>query len=122
MDRFRDEPHQDVELGEPEGDLDCAGEDRRDQQILQTIGVDERGGDERDGACRAGYHRGASAGERDDDADHEGCEQADFGIDAGDEREGDDLGDQREGADHAGENVTARSRRAAEPFGPVPRK
>ena len=59
-------------------------------------------------------HAGPAAGEGDDDGDGEGGVEADLGVDAGDDREGDRLGDERQGDDEAGEKVGAD---VAEPFG-----
>jgi hypothetical protein len=120
-DRPRDEAHQHVEAQQPEGDLEQPGQQRRAEQIGQPMRMDERGGDQRDRTGRARDHRRASASDRDHDADHEGSEQSNLRIDAGDEGEGDDLRDQREGADHARQHLATSPGGAAEPFGAITR-
>jgi hypothetical protein len=120
--RPRHESHQHVELGQSERDLEQPREHRGDKEILKAVRVNQRGRNQGDRAGRARNHRWAPACKGYDDADHERCEQADFGVDASDERERDDFGDEREGADHSGEHVAPRGGRAAEPFGAVMRE
>ncbi len=117
--RARYEAHHHIELEQPEDDLQHAGQQRGRQQILQAMRMDQRRSHQRDRPGRARDHRRPSPGDRNDDADHEGGEQPDLRIDAGNEREGDNFGNKREGADHAGQHIAAGIGSAAEPFGTV---
>ncbi|KAG1390674.1 hypothetical protein G6F59_015120 [Rhizopus arrhizus] len=56
-------------------------------------------------AANSGDHARAATGDGGDHRDRERGVQADLGVDAGDEREGDGLGNQGQGDDDAGQQV-----------------
>ena len=88
-----------------------AGEDDRGDQVVQAVLAHQRGDHEGDGAGGGRDHRGAPAEEGDGRRHRERGEQADSGVDAGDDRERDGLGDQRQGHDEAAEDLDAQAAR-----------
>lgn len=84
-----------------QGDLYQACDEHGAEEVIQTVGGDQRGGDHRHGTGSRRYHRGSSADERDDEEEGNGCVQPKYGIDAGHDGESYDLRYDGEGRYHA---------------------
>ncbi|VXB30052.1 hypothetical protein PLANTIT3_30201 [Plantibacter sp. T3] len=103
--RAGDEPHEPGETGDAEHDLDEAREDDGGEQVLHAVFLDERRDDEGDGSRGGRDHRRTPAEDRHRDGEHDGGDEADLRVDAGDDREGDDLGDERQRRHDPGEDL-----------------
>ena len=93
-DASRDEAHELRDTDGGQDDLeDSAQNDGRDE-VIQAILTRQRCDDERDRSGGSRDHRGPAADERDHNCHHEGGEQPDARVDAGDDRERNGLGDE----------------------------
>jgi len=86
-------------------DLQHAGEDGRREQVFEAVLLDQGDHQQRHGAGCGRDHARATTREGDDHRDAEGGIEADLGIDASDDREGDRLRNQCQRDDEAGEQI-----------------
>ncbi|QNG79409.1 hypothetical protein GPNADHDJ_03644 [Stenotrophomonas maltophilia] len=105
-DRARDESHQRPKLEHTGQHLQQAGQDAGGEQVLQAMVLDQVDHHQRHCTGGGGDHARPAASDGGDHRDGKRGVQADLGVDAGDEREGDGLGNQGQGDDHAGQQIT----------------
>ena len=109
-----DEAHQSCHADEAEDDLQDTGEDDGGDEVVQAVVLRHGCDDQGDGAGGGGDHGGAAAEEGDGDRHGEGREEADAGVDPGDDGERDGLGDERERDHEAGEDLGAQHGRGSQ--------
>jgi hypothetical protein len=103
--RARDEPHQPRKPGETEHDLHDAGEDNRRQDVARAMQFDHRPDHQRNRAGGGRHHRWPAAENGHHKAEHDGGDQRDFGVDAGDEGERDHFGHECQRGDDSGQRL-----------------
>jgi hypothetical protein len=101
----RHEPHEVAEAGKPGEDLQDAGHDGGDQQVLEPVLLDQRHHQHCRGGGGGRDHSGAATREGDDHGDGEGGIEPDLGVHARDDGEGDGLGNEGEGDDEPRQDI-----------------
>ncbi len=109
--RARDEPHQAAELKVASGNLKNTGQQRRSKEILETMLFNQCHHQQGHGASGCRNHAGTATHEGNDHRNTKRGVKTHFGIDTGNDREGNGLRDQCQRHDDTGEHIATNVRK-----------